>query len=148
MFDSSSNNSRDYYQVLGLRKNCSPADIKKQYHQLALRWHPVNITIFFTNWQDKNDHEQSKAKFATINEAYSVLGDQRKRKLYDQFGSIGLELDKECQNFANSEQGTLYSKRGFRGTDKSAFKILTVNVPMSVPLHKLIILISYDRAIS
>jgi len=59
-----------------------------------------------------------------INEAYSVLGDEKKRRLYDKFGTIGLELDKECKEFANSEQGSIYSKKGFRGTNKSAFEIL------------------------
>lgn len=65
---------RDYYEVLGLHKSASQDDIKKSYHQLALKWHP-----------DKNPSNQVKAekKFKEIAEAYKILSDPQKRLDYD-----------------------------------------------------------------
>ena len=68
---------KDYYSVLGLDKNVSQDDIKKSYRKLAKKYHP-----------DTNPgNKQAEEKFKDINEAYEVLGDQEKRKKYDNFGS-------------------------------------------------------------
>lgn len=61
----------DYYDVLGLDKNASQEDIKRAYRKLALKYHP-----------DK--HDSSEDTFKTINEAYQILHDPEKRKLYDE----------------------------------------------------------------
>ena len=68
---------KDYYEVLGLTKDASVADIKKAYRKLALQWHP-----------DKNleRKEEAEKKFKEIGEAYMVLSDPKKRQQYDQFG--------------------------------------------------------------
>lgn len=68
---------RDYYEILGLKKDASKTDIKSAYRKAALKWHP-----------DKNPDKKKEAeeKFKEINEAYQVLGDDQKRKTYDQFG--------------------------------------------------------------
>lgn len=69
-------NKRDYYEVLGVQKNASEADIKKAYRTLAKKYHP-----------DLNPGDASaEAKFKEINEAYEVLSDADKRAKYDQFG--------------------------------------------------------------
>ncbi len=69
----------DYYKILGVKKNVSEKELKKQYRKLALQWHPDKHT---------GDDEKAKAtsKFAEISEAYEVLSDPTKRKEYDLMG--------------------------------------------------------------
>jgi len=73
---------RDYYEVLGVQKNASEADIKSAYRKLALKWHPDKN-------QDKK--EEAETKFKEINEAYQVLSDPKKRQTYDQFGHAAFD---------------------------------------------------------
>ncbi len=67
--------ARDYYEVLGVDKKATEADIKKAYRKMAHKLHP--------------DKGGDKAKFQEINEAYQVLGNAQKRASYDQFGHAG-----------------------------------------------------------
>lgn len=67
--------AKDFYSVLGVKKDATKADIKSAYRKLALKWHP-----------DKNKEEDADKKFKEINNAYEVLSDEEKRKAYDQFG--------------------------------------------------------------
>ncbi len=69
--------AKDYYRILGVQKNASPDEIKRQYRKLAMEHHPDR------NKEDKKAEE----KFKDINEAYAVLSDPRKRQQYDTFGS-------------------------------------------------------------
>ncbi|MDX1444888.1 molecular chaperone DnaJ [Lishizhenia sp.] len=71
---------RDYYEVLGISKGASAAEIKKAYRKLALKFHP-----------DKNpDDKEAEEKFKEAAEAYEVLSDEQKRQRYDQFGHAGV----------------------------------------------------------
>lgn len=71
---------RDYYEVLGINKNASEAEIKKAYRKLALQYHP-----------DKNpDDKGAEEKFKEAAEAYEVLSNAEKRSRYDQYGHAGL----------------------------------------------------------
>ena len=72
---------RDYYEVLGVAKNASLDDIKKAYRTLARKYHP-DVT--------KEEKKQAEEKFKEVSEAYEVLVDPDKRKLYDQYGHAGL----------------------------------------------------------
>lgn len=74
--------SGEYYEVLGVDKAATDAEVKKAYRKAALRWHP-----------DKNrDNEaEAEAKFKAVGEAYAVLSDAEKRAVYDQLGKEGLE---------------------------------------------------------
>lgn len=71
---------RDYYEILGVEKSASAADIKKAYRRLAMKYHPDR------NGGDK----EAEAKFKEIGEAYDVLGDEQKRAAYDRFGKAGV----------------------------------------------------------
>ena len=66
---------RDYYEVLGVSKNSSIDEIKKQYRKLALKFHP-----------DRNKSSEAAEHFKEISEAYAVLSDTEKRQIYDQNG--------------------------------------------------------------
>ncbi len=73
---------RDYYEVLGVSKDASKEDIKRAYRKLAKEWHPdMN--------PDKRD--EAEERFKEISEAYAVLYDDEKRKLYDQYGHAGID---------------------------------------------------------
>ena len=72
-----SSNKKDYYEVLGVDKNATDDVIRKAYKKLAIKWHP-----------DKHvdDKKEAEEKFKEISEAYSVLGDPKKRREYDTGG--------------------------------------------------------------
>jgi curved DNA-binding protein len=70
---------RDYYEVLGVRRDASAEEIRKAYRRLARRYHP-----------DVNKDSDAAQRFAEITEAYDVLNDPERRKTYDQFGHAGV----------------------------------------------------------
>ena len=72
-----SSNKKDFYEVLGVDKNATDDVIRKAYKKLAIKWHP-----------DKHvdDKKEAEEKFKEISEAYSVLGDPKKRREYDSGG--------------------------------------------------------------
>lgn len=72
--------TRDYYEVLGVAKGASADDIRKAYRALARKLHP-----------DVNKAPDAAAKFNEVQQAYDVLSDESKRKLYDQFGTAAFE---------------------------------------------------------
>ncbi|WBF65349.1 MAG: molecular chaperone DnaJ [Candidatus Kinetoplastibacterium crithidii] len=70
---------RDFYEVLGLKKDASEDEIKKAYRKLAMKYHP-----------DRNpNNKEAEDKFKEINEAYEILGNSEKRSAYDRFGHSG-----------------------------------------------------------
>ena len=72
---------RDYYEVLGIDRNADDASIKKAYRKMAKKYHP-----------DMNkDNPAAEEKFKEVTEAYNVLSDKEKKKLYDQIGHAAYE---------------------------------------------------------
>ncbi len=70
---------RDYYDILGLERGASDADIKRAFRRLAQQWHP-----------DVNRDSGADEQFKEINEAYQVLSDPQRRQAYDMFGHAGV----------------------------------------------------------
>jgi len=71
------NGKPDYYDLLGVDKGASEAEVKRAYRKQALEWHPD---------RHKDNKEAAEKRFKEINEAYQILADPKKRQAYDQFG--------------------------------------------------------------
>ena len=70
---------RDFYEVLGVERGASDAEIKRAFRKLAQQWHP-----------DVNKEPEADARFKEINEAYQILSDPQRRQQYDMFGRVGV----------------------------------------------------------
>lgn len=110
-------NKRDYYEVLGVRKDADEGTIKKAYRKLAKKYHPDTNTA-------ANGAEE---KFKEVTEAYAVLSDKEKRKMYDQFGHAAFDPEAgagtqgwggtaggDWSDFGNGSQG--YREYHFTGS--------------------------------
>lgn len=75
------NQKRDYYEVLGVGREASDAEIKSAYRRLAMQHHPD---------RNPNNQEEAAERFKEITEAYSVLADAQKRAAYDRYGHAGI----------------------------------------------------------
>lgn len=97
---------RDYYEVLGVKKNASEAELKKAYRKLAMKYHP-----------DRNkDDKTAEEKFKELNEAYAVLSDLEKRKQYDMFGADGFRQRFTQEDiFRGTDFSSIFSEMGFGG---------------------------------
>ena len=97
---------KDYYEILGVQKTATDEELKKAYRKLAKKYHPD------ANPDNKKEAEE---KFKEVNEAYEVLSDPQKRKMYDQFGTA------DPQGFGGGAGGPFgngyysYSSSGFDG---------------------------------
>lgn len=92
---------RDYYEILGINKNATDAEIKSAFRKLAKEYHP-----------DVSKDPNAEEKFKEIQEAYAILSDEQKRKQYDQFGHDA---------FSNAQGGGGYGGFGGAGFDFSGF---------------------------
>ncbi len=70
-------NNTKYYTILEVKKEATPEEIQKSYKKKSLKWHPD---------RNRNNKEEATKKFQEISEAYQILRDPEKRKLYDQYG--------------------------------------------------------------
>src|SRR3982750_3552167 len=86
---------KDYFQILGVKKDAKPEDIKKSYRRLARKHHPD------VNPGDKG----SEDKFKEVQEAYDVLSDEKKRKVFDRFGYYADNLDPDSPFGAGAAAG-------------------------------------------
>jgi len=98
---------KDYYEVLGLDHTASKDDIKKAYRKLALKYHP-----------DKNKEKGAEEKFKEISEAYAVLYDDEKRKMYDQYGHAGIDQQYSTEDiFRTTDFSDIFRGMGFDFND-------------------------------
>ncbi len=100
---------RDYYEVLGIDRNASEAEIKKAYRKLAMKYHP-----------DVNKEEGAEEKFKEINEANEVLSDPDKKSRYDRFGHEGMTGQGGFGGFGGFED--IFNQGGFGGGFGSIFE--------------------------
>lgn len=107
---------RDYYEVLGIDKNADDSAIKKAYRKLAKKYHP----------DTNSGNSQAEQKFKEITEAYSILSDPEKRKLYDRFGhaafdGTGAERSEASGGFGDFQNTGGYQSWHFEGGDAQDF---------------------------
>ena len=104
--------STDYYELLGVSRDASEADLKKAYRKLAVKYHP-----------DKNPgDEAAEAKFKEISEAYDVLKDADKRAAYDRYGHAAFKQGGMGNLRTSSDRGggdDAGRARGFCGSSDS-----------------------------
>ncbi|HSU26401.1 MAG TPA: molecular chaperone DnaJ [Pyrinomonadaceae bacterium] len=100
---------KDYYQILGVKKDAKADEIKKSYRKMARKFHPD------VNPNDKTAEE----KFKEVQEAYDVLSDEKKRKVFDRFGYYNDNLDPDSPFGAGASAG---AGTGAAGFDFSGFQ--------------------------
>ena len=103
---------KEYYTILGIDKNSSKDTIKKAYRLLALKYHP-----------DKSRNKKTEEKFKAIAEAYAVLSDDEKRKLYDLHGYSGIEKKYSYEEiFDTADFSDLFQDIDSKSSFKDMFK--------------------------
>src|SRR6266540_278652 len=100
---------RDYYKILGVERGASHADIRKAYRKLARKFHP-----------DINPgNKDAENKFKELSVAYDVLSDEKKRKLYDEFGEAGLAAGSDARSGYRVQHGHRFPRRGAWLSDRN-----------------------------
>ena len=127
---------KNYYDVLGVDKNASQSEIKSAYFKLAKKYHP-----------DVNKDPEAAPKFKEINEAYSCLGDEQKRKNYDQFGNAegnpfqnagggagGFDFGSFSSGFGGFDFDDIFSGFGFGGGSQKRQSNIGSNIALRLNL--------------
>jgi molecular chaperone DnaJ len=97
---------KDYYSILGVKKDASADQIKKAYRKLARKYHP-----------DVNPgNKEAEETFKQVSQAYEALSDSEKRKIYDEFGEDGLRAGFDPEQARQYKQWRQYSDAGARGS--------------------------------
>jgi len=122
--------ARDYYKVLGVKRNAKSGDIKRAYRKLSLKYHP-----------DKNSSPDAAEKFAEIGTAYEVLSDEEKRSLYDRGGEEAVKQQEQRANQPQHDPFDIFSAFGFGGMGgrraQQEQRTPDVEVPIRVTLKQM-----------
>ena len=100
---------KDYYKILGVRRNANDKQLKKSYRKLALKYHPDKVP--------EEERDAAQDKFVEISEAYNVLSDPEKREIYDQYGEEGLK-----HGGGGGESGGFHHQHGQYGGGGGGFR--------------------------
>lgn len=111
--------SKDFYQVLGLDKECTATELRNAYKKLALRWHPDRCSPS----GNSEFVEEAKQNFQAIQQAYSVLSDTNKRFLYD-VGAYDSDDDENGMGDFLSELATMMDQTKPDENGKESFEDL------------------------
>ncbi len=99
---------KDYYEILGVKKDATLEQIKKAYRSLALTHHPDRVP--------PEKKKEAEEKFKEISEAYAVLSDPQKRAMYDQYGHAGIDQRYTTEDiFKNADFRSIFEEFGFGG---------------------------------
>jgi DnaJ family protein B protein 11 len=134
---------KDYYKILGVKKNAKSTEIKKAYRKLSLKYHP-----------DKNPADDAADKFAEIATAYDVLSDTEKRKTYDRGGEEAVQQQEQRGNQAQHDPFSIFEAFGFGGMGGRSREdphTPNVEIPLRVTLKQLylgeILEVAYSRQV-
>jgi molecular chaperone DnaJ len=93
--------AKDFYDILGVKKNATQDEIKKVYRKLARKWHPdVNPA-----------NKDAEKRFKEISQAYDCLGNESRRKLYDEFGEEGIQAGFDAEKARQYKQWSQYQRQ-------------------------------------
>ena len=107
--------AKDYYKILGVDKNASKEEIKRAFRKMARKYHP-----------DVNpDEHKSGEKFKEVNEAYSILSDDKKREMYDKFGVV----DGDPSAYQQWNGGFPEGGQAYRSPDGTTYYYSTSGTP-------------------
>ena len=133
----------DYYQILNLNRKDNPSkqQITKSYRKSAMKWHP-------DKWGNKPEMEQQQAekKFKEINNAYTVLSDLDKKKMYDLYGEDGLNKNRHMpNNFRNNMGSEFFFRRNNDPFNNIFFNNHSHTQPQRVNIKKYTIKCSLEQ---
>ena len=98
--------AKDFYKIIGVSKGATQEEVKKAYRKLARKWHP-----------DINPgNKEAEQKFKEISEAYDIIGSEKKRKLYDEFGEEGLQAGFDAEKARQYQQRSSSQQQGQAAT--------------------------------
>ena len=112
---------RDYYEILGVSKSAGVDEIKKTYRTLALKFHPDRVPA--------DQKKAAEEKFKEISEAYAVLSDPEKRKMYDQYGHAGIDQRYAQEDiFRGADFSSIFGNMGSGGMFEDLFSDLGFDI--------------------
>ncbi len=112
---------RDYYEILGVSKSAGVDEIKKTYRTLALKFHPDRVPA--------DQKKAAEEKFKEISEAYAVLSDPEKRKMYDQYGHAGIDQRYAQEDiFRGADFSSIFGNMGAGGMFEDLFADLGFDI--------------------
>lgn len=138
--------NKDYYEILGIKKDADDKAIKKAFRSLSKKFHPDK----FVNKSEK-EKQEAEERFKEINEAYSVLSDEKKKKQYDTYGKVG-EFPSDIDDILRQMDEEIHGFTGRHSTRhqrivKGQTKIVNVYVTLEELYNNSEINVKYKRLV-